>query len=311
MRLVSFQSPYGVRLGALEPGGVLDLQAAEVLRLRRSEGRPLSEAIRLAEAAVPHDMLAFLAAGRPAMEAARRTLAAAAALPDGAAPWYPSGTPLAPVVPRPGKLIVLRGNYRRHRAEMAPRLGTKLERPDRPRYFLKAPTSVLGDGGEIVYPEVSHEVHHEVELAAVIGAPTRGVRAEDALAQVAGYTILLDITARDLSGRDDRNKSFDTFGPLGACIAPADEVPDPHSLAVSLRVNGEQRQQGTTADMEFQIHEIIAFLSEAMTLEPGDVIATGTPEGVGPIEVGDELHAEIEGVGSLRCRVAAPGVMRP
>jgi 5-oxopent-3-ene-1,2,5-tricarboxylate decarboxylase/2-hydroxyhepta-2,4-diene-1,7-dioate isomerase len=299
-------TPYGYRVGALEPDGFLDLQAAEVLRLVQADSLPLPMALARAEAALPADMMAFLAAGRAAEQAARAALEFGRSLGRGSPAWYAAEvTPLGPVVPRPQKIMVMRGNYIRHRAEMAPRLGISVERPERPRFFVKPATAIVGHGQSIAYPRLSQEVHHEVELAVVIGKQGRWIPQEQAYDFIAGYTVFLDMTARDLSGKDDRNKSFDTFAPIGPCLVPPSDLGDPHELSLSLRVNGQVRQQGTTRDLEYRIPELVSFLSEATTLMPGDVISTGTPEGVGPVQPGDVIEAEIEGIGVLRCPVVA------
>jgi len=305
LRLATLSTPYGLRVAAYEPDGLLDLQATHVLSLRATPAT-IDRTVERAAIELPADLMRFLDAGAPALATAREALAFGRGLSRGAPPWSAHATAtLGPAVPRPGKLVILRGNYLKHRVEMAPRLGTSVERPDRPRYFMKPASAVIGHGESIVHPALSSDVQHEVELAVVIGRPCRRVVVEHALEYVAGYTILLDMTARDLSGKDDRNKSFDTFAPIGPCLATPDEVGDPHRLALSLRVNGAIRQQGSTSALEFRVEELIAFLSEAMTLLPGDVISTGTPEGVGPVKPGDVIEAEIERIGVLRCPVVA------
>jgi 2-keto-4-pentenoate hydratase/2-oxohepta-3-ene-1,7-dioic acid hydratase in catechol pathway len=283
----------------------LDLQAAAVLASDPSWSS-VGDIIKEQSVLLPSDMNTFLALGEPAIAAATSALEFVRDLPRSIPPWYKHGEiKLGPVVPAPPRIFILRGNYIRHRQEMNPRFGTSVERPDRPRYFHKPPTTVIGHGGEIIYPRLSHEVHHEVELAVVIGRSGRWIPESIAYEHVAGYTILLDITARDLSGRDDRNKSFDSFAPIGPCLASTVEVPDPDNVGLTLRINGELRQKGSTADLEYRIPEIISFLSEAITLLPGDIISTGTPEGVGPIHPGDLIEAEAEGIGTLRCSVIA------
>jgi len=172
--------------------------------------------------------------------------------------------------------------------------------PASPVLFLKPPTSVIGPMQPIRIPQQAEEVHHEAELAVVIGKVTRNVKIEDIGLHIMGYTAANDVTARDLQRADGqwtRAKGFDSFCPLGPAI---DTDLDPQEgLAVISRVNGEIRQSGTTADLIFGVGELVSFISSIMTLLPGDVILTGTPAGVGPIVPGDQVEVEIEGVGIL------------
>lgn len=202
---------------------------------------------------------------------------------------------------RPTKIVCVGLNYRAHAAEMGKPL------PDEPLLFLKAPSALLAPGDTVVLPRESQEVHHEGELALVVGRRARHVDASDALGHVFGYTCLDDVTARDIQRREKvytRAKGFDTFCPVGPWLET--EIPDPQALDVTLRINGEVRQHGATADMIFPVAEIVAYVSRIMTLEPGDLITTGTPPGVGPLHVGDAVEVEIAGVGILRHAVAAP-----
>ncbi len=197
----------------------------------------------------------------------------------------------------PSKIVAVGRNYRAHAAE----LGNEV--PASPIIFLKPPTAVIGPDDAIVYPAASKNVHHEAELAVVIGRRCRHVRPNDVPSYVWGYTCGNDVTARDLQRLDEqwtRSKSFDTFCPLGPWI---DTELDPADVSVICRVNGLVRQSGRTRDMVFGVSALVAFISEVMTLEPGDVILTGTPEGVGPLARGDVVEVEIEGVGVLRNRV--------
>lgn len=194
---------------------------------------------------------------------------------------------------RIGKLLCIGRNYARHAAEMG------AETPAEPMVFLKPSTAVVRSGGSVVIPAMSNDVHHEVELVAVIGRRGRHVPAREALSYVAGYAAGLDMTARDLQGQAKQNrapwsvsKGFDTFAPLGS-VLPASEVGDPGNLYVELRINGDIRQSGHTSDMIFSVAELVAWCSRIFTLEPGDLIYTGTPEGVGPVHEGDRLTASI------------------
>jgi 2-keto-4-pentenoate hydratase/2-oxohepta-3-ene-1,7-dioic acid hydratase in catechol pathway len=205
-------------------------------------------------------------------------------------------------LPRPSKIVCVGRNYLEHARE----LGNDV--PQEPLIFFKPPSSLVADGEAIVLPKASTRVEHEGEIAVVIGRRARGVRAADALRYVAGYAALNDVTARDLQRSDSqwtRAKGFDTFCPLGR-ITPAGEVGDPGALEVVCRVNGEVRQRGRAADMAFSVPVLIEYISAIMTLEPGDVIATGTPAGVGPLRAGDVVEVEVPGVGSIRNPVAEP-----
>lgn len=199
---------------------------------------------------------------------------------------------LAPVVP--SKIVAVGLNYRDHAKEM------HLPLPDEPRIFLKPTTAIVGPDDPIVYPPQSRRVDHEVELAVVMKRRCRNVPAERARQYVLGYTCLNDVTARDLQQRDgmpSRAKAFDTFCPIGPCIAT--DI-DPNAVTIEAWVNGGLRQSSSTKELIFPVEEIVARVSEVMTLLPGDVIATGTPPGVGPLEPGDRVELRIEGIGSLR-----------
>jgi len=194
----------------------------------------------------------------------------------------------------PTKIICLGRNYADHAKE----LGNKV--PDRPLLFFKPPSAVIGPEDEIVLPE-SERIDYEAELALVIGKHCRNVQAEDAMDVILGYTCMNDVTDRAAQGWDKnwvRAKGFDTSAPLGPAIVTADEVSGP--FRVMSRVNGELRQDGSTADFIFPIPEIIAEITSRITLEPGDIIATGTPAGVGPLHRGDVVEVEIERIGVLR-----------
>jgi 2-keto-4-pentenoate hydratase/2-oxohepta-3-ene-1,7-dioic acid hydratase in catechol pathway len=188
-------------------------------------------------------------------------------------------------------------NYSDHAREVG------MEPGDEPTIFLKAPSTVLEPGGTIIYPGRSKRVDYEAELAVVIGREASSVSAEEALEHVFGYTCGLDITARDLQAEDGqwtRSKNFDTFCPLGPWVETELDASD---LEISLRLNGEVKQQSRTSRMVFGVAELVCFLSGIMTLYPGDVIMTGTPSGIGPVSPGDSLEMTIEGIGSLSCNV--------
>lgn len=210
---------------------------------------------------------------------------------------------LPPILP--SKIICVGRNYVEHAREHGN------EVPDVPLIFLKPPTSIIGPGAAILLPPQSERVEHEGELVIVIGRGGRHIEPADAADYVLGYTIGNDVTARDLQRRDNqwtRAKGFDTFCPLGPWI---DTEFDPTDALLTCHVNGEMRQMGSTHDMVFQPPQLIAFISSFMTLEPGDVIMTGTPAGVGPLLPGDTVEVKIEGLGSLSNPVAAEPVSIP
>ena len=207
-------------------------------------------------------------------------------------------------ITEPSKILALGRNYAAHAAEGGHKVTGE------PMFFNKVTTTLLPHEGEIVYPKGLTRVDHEVELAVVMGDLAKDVNETDAWDYVAGFTIANDITARDMQKQDQakqhpwlRSKNFDTFLPMGPYIVPRDSIDDVHNLDVELRVNGEVRQKSNTSMMVFKIPEVISYLSRHMTLLPGDIILTGTPEGISPLKVGDVVEAEIEGLGVLRNKV--------
>lgn len=234
-------------------------------------------------------------------------------------------TKLQAPIERPGKIICLAGNYREHIIESGYVAPSKSEIVTQ-QLFLKPATAIIGDGDQIVIRRNNATVGWETELAVVIGKLGRDIEAGSAMAYVFGYTILNDISERGLNSRIANRKKreldgffdwlagkwFDGFAPCGPWIVTADEINDPHNLEITLTVNGTVRQQGNTRDMIFRIPEQIAYISSIMTLEPGDIISTGTPVGAGiggdaSLNAGDELVCEIEKIGSLRNRVVSEG----
>ena len=212
-------------------------------------------------------------------------------------------------IDRPQKIVCIGLNYRDHAEEQ----GTEL--PAAPLLFAKWPNTLIGPGEPIVIPPITKQVDYEAELGVVIGARVRRASVENALEAVAGFLCLNDVSARDLQFSDGqwvRGKSLDTFCPVGPELVPAADVPDPQALAIRAVVNGEVLQDSHTSHMIFTVAEIVAHVSRAITLEPGDLIATGTPAGVGAfreppvwLEPGDEVTIEIEGVGALTNPVRA------
>lgn len=216
---------------------------------------------------------------------------------------------LLPPSPCPAQILAAPGNYRKHLAEMGALSVTPKGRTAREQgFFLKSPASLTASGRGIELPKGSlRRFDHECELAVIIGRETRNVSRANALANVFGYSCLIDVTMRiDPDGRSEERsmrKSFETFTPLGPWIVTADELGDPADLRSELLVNGERRQEATTADLIVTVPEMIELASSVVTLYPGDVIAMGTPEGIGPIRPGDEVTIRIERIGEMRLMV--------
>lgn len=208
-------------------------------------------------------------------------------------------------IERPQKIICIGRNYREHAKELshAP--------PDEPVFFGKAPSSLLAHEQIVRLPSTFGAIHHEIELGVVIGKTASNIATDGALDFIAGFTIVNDVTARELQKKDIgaglpwfRAKSFDTFCPIGPYLIPREAVSDPQHLRIELRVNGATRQLATTADMIFPVTELVSYVSRFCTLQPGDIIATGTPSGVGPLQSGEVMEGEIEGLGVLRNMIA-------
>ena len=261
----------------------------------------------------PKTIADLLAGGRAAVSALQAGASGRVAT-DGAST---AGLALLAPVPRPGKIVAIGRNYREHVEE------EQADAPPAPLMFAKWPSAVVGDGAEIQWDrELTEQVDWEAELAVVISSTARNVAVDDALEHVLGYTCLNDVSARDLQfgdGQWTRGKSLDTFCPMGPAIVTADEIPDPQRLAIRCLVDGEVVQESTTERMFFGVAEIISFCSRSFTLEPGDVIATGTPGGVGVfrdpprfLADGSVVTVEIEGIGRLTntCRHVAASAGR-
>jgi 2-keto-4-pentenoate hydratase/2-oxohepta-3-ene-1,7-dioic acid hydratase in catechol pathway len=204
---------------------------------------------------------------------------------------------LVPVIP--SKIVAVGLIYKDHAREMGKPV------PEEPLIFLKAPSALNPPGGDVVYPRASRRVDHEAELAVIIGKKAKDVPARDAQAVILGYTCINDVTARDLQRKDGvyaRSKGFDTFAPLGPWI---ETDLDPSALSIRCLVNGQVKQDSNTREIGKSVFALVEYISHIMTLHPGDVIATGTPPGVGPVKVGDVMTVEIEGIGSLTNRVVA------
>ena len=204
-------------------------------------------------------------------------------------------------ISRPQKIICIGRNYVAHAKEW------KSQVPEKPMFFSKLLSSLLPHGGQIVVPKGIGRVDHEVELAVIIGKTASKVSEENAMEYVSGYTIAVDVTARDVQRAAMEKghpwtlaKGMDTFLPLGPYLVPADAVKNPHDLNIKLKVNSETRQNATTGDMVFKIPTLISYISQHITLQPGDIICTGTPEGTLPLKDGDKLEATIQGLGVLK-----------
>ncbi|HTK90172.1 MAG TPA: fumarylacetoacetate hydrolase family protein [Verrucomicrobiae bacterium] len=311
MHLVTFRKGRSQgRVGAIWHEAVIDLAGvARDLAAQRNEparGRGF-----------PKTMLELVEGGEAALARAREAFEAGQRLVDAQSPdelaarklAYPLAKVrlLAPIVP-PRNVFCLGRNYADHAAERGAAV------PEHPVYFTKPPACVIGPGERVTHHAVTKELDYEVELTAVIGVGGRDIQRGNALRHVFGYTVINDVTARDLQkkhGQWFKGKSLDTFCPMGPVLVTADEIPDPQNLAVSLRVNGQVRQSSHTSKMIFPVDQCIEVLSQGFTLVPGDVIATGTPDGVGAatgnfLKVGDRMEAEVERIGVLPNRVAAP-----
>jgi len=313
MRLVTYRTGSSrPRLGAQLREAVLDL-AALAADLADERGT-----VRHGRGRFPKSLLELIQGGPPALALAREALGHGEAVLArdgiGGLVGRKLGVPIARArlqapIPRPARNVFCLGrNYREHAAERG------AAAPEHPVYFTKAPETVVGPGAKVIHHAATKELDYEVELAVVIGVAGKDVARERALEHVFGYTILNDVTARDVQKRHQQwfhGKSMDTFCPMGPALVTADEIPDPQQLALAMRINGETRQSSHTSKMIFPVDECIAVLSQGFTLLPGDVIATGTPDGVGAalgkfLQAGDSMEAEIEKIGLLANTIAAP-----
>lgn len=285
MKIVSFGPKGREKPGVIAGDEVIDLTAADP-SLPATVRRILAE-----------DRLADVS----------RLAGGSADIPDGAR--HPAGSVrLGPPVTDPSKIICLGLNYRDHAEEQ------DRKAPESPLLFGKALNVLAGDGDAMPYPRLVEQLDYEIELAFIIGKRARHVEVADAMSHVAGYGVFMDITARDFQRKERqwlRAKSVDGSGPFGPWLVTADEVPDAHDLDISMDVNGETLQSSNTGHMIFKVDFLVHHISQTMTLEPGDVVATGTPSGVGVfrfpprfLQPGDELTGTIGGLGTLRCTIA-------
>ena len=313
MRLVTYRKGSSKpRVGALAGDAVFDLGALAA-DLARERGT-----VRKGRGGFPKTMLELIQGGADALALAREALGHGDAIlkRDGinALVERKLGVPAAKArleapFPRPARNVFCLGrNYKEHAAERG------AAAPEHPVYFTKAPETVVGPNAKVIHHNATKELDYEVELTVIIGSAGKDIPREQALGHVFGYTIVNDVTARDVQKRHQQwfhGKSMDTFCPMGPVLVTADELPDPQALAISLRVNGQLRQSSHTSKMIFPVAQCIDVLSQGMTLLPGDVIATGTPEGVGAasgnfLKAGDRIEAEVEGIGILHSKIVRP-----
>lgn len=277
--------------------------------MRAEKPAPCGGAPRL-----PSNLLSFLGLGQSAIETAQEALDYTAHAPE----RLLTGNVIQPLktarlkapLPRPGKVLCSGINYRGHLEE-----NPTAKLPEEPFFFAKMPSVVIGPADPIVHPAQTKQLDYEVEFAAVIGRRMKDTPESAVMNCVAGYTILHDVSARDVQFKDGQitlGKNFDTFCPLGPCLVTRDELPDPGNCSLRTYLNGRLMQDGTTSDWVFTLPRLLAFLSGVMTLEPGDVVSTGTPAGVGLfrkpqvfLKPGDVVRLEIDGIGILENPVVA------
>ncbi|MGH3361714.1 MAG: fumarylacetoacetate hydrolase family protein [Nocardioides sp.] len=293
MKVFSYYAADRVGLGAHTDRGAVDVAAAA----------------SASGVAVPTTVKELIHGGAEALERLRQVVGAADATMAEDSIRY------APAVPDPNKIICVGANYQRHARE------ARIPLPEQPIYFAKFGNSLTGHREDIAFPAVTEQVDYEVELVAVVGQPAYRVDVSDALDYVFGYATGNDLSARDLQKRTSQwiyGKALDGFAPLGPYVVTADEIPDPQALDLRCWVNGQLRQDSTTKDMVFSVADLVSDLSQVMTLEPGDVIYTGTPEGVilGMAEQtwlrpGDSVACEVSGLGRLENRLVAERSARP
>ncbi len=318
MKLLTYRIGKELRLGALLGESVIDLNKGCARYLRNVRGEKAAQ--RVANKVLPPDMLSFLDAGKSAMDAAKVTIEYVAKLgkPEKRGITHKlDAVSIAAPIPRPRKDIFCLGmNYADHVLEVSKSRGTPVPPPpkDLPSPFSKPPTTVIGPHDPIVHPKVTQKLDYEIELAFIIGKKGKYIPEAKAYEHIAGYTVFNDVSARDLQFDVGifRGKGLDTFAPMGPYLVTTDEIPNPHTLDMELKVNGEVRQKSNTENLIVKIPRTVHLLSSGMTLEPGDIVTTGTPAGVGMgrtpptfLEPGDVVEATIERIGTLKNPVIA------
>ena len=312
MKLVSYRYEDEVRGGCVVGDKVIDLNRAYQLHLKATGKTRVEER---AEALVPADNVALLQGGDESLalakEAVDYVLANRDKLPVNRVIFSRSSVKLEAPVLKPNKILCVGHNYREHILEMGRQI------PEVPVLFAKFNNTIIGPEDDIPLHPITQQLDYEAEFAFVMGKKARYVSEEEALDYVAGYTIANDISARDLQMRTVewlQGKTLDGSLPLGPWLVTKEDIPDPHQLEISLKVNGEERQRSNTKNLVFNVNRMVAFLSEILTLEPGDVVLTGTPGGVGfardPkvfLQDGDVVTVEVDKIGTLENRVRAVG----
>lgn len=316
MRLVTYQHEGQSRTGALLDEQIVDLNRAYHATVLHTGNE---DELVVADMRVPADMIGLLRGGDTSLRAAQQAVAFVRsqlevngkALNQQGIVYAIEDVSLLPPVLHPGKVICLGLNYRDHAAEAGMAI------PAYPVLFHKVAGSLIGHNQPIVVPRISSRIDYEGELAIIIGKRGKYIAEDEALSYVAGYTVANDVSARDLQFRTSQwttGKMLDTFGPLGPALVTHDEVPEPHTLAIKTTLNGQVLQDGNTADMIFRVPFIVSYISEITTLEPGDVILTGTPAGIGNtrtpqvfMKPGDTVTVEIGHLGKLTNPVVAEG----
>ncbi|MFD5079956.1 fumarylacetoacetate hydrolase family protein [Streptomyces sp. NPDC058371] len=307
MKIASRRTPFGDRLcfAGVVPHQLVDIQAAFVRRLE-TDGVHRDDALTRSRVVTGGDLPSLLRQD-PRLDEIRRlhdwaAQQAHSGIIDEDCLWSDDPARLGPPVGRPRTVWCMLANYPRHPVagrEAPPRRGMQ--------GCLKAPNALAGPADDLLHPMISEKVDPEVELAVVIGPRSRHLTPDNAMRAVAGYVAFCDTGSRDVSDRDnnrmDRAKGFDTYGITGPWFVTADEIPDPHALRIRSWVNGELRQDGSTAEMINTVPEQLAWLTEALTLAPGDLLSTGTPPGHGAVRPGDVVRGEIDGLGVIENKV--------
>lgn len=322
MKLVTYESARQPRVGVVEGDFIVDVRATLALLAARRVPRLVASrpafrnaARKLVQGAPPRDMVELVSRGKDWLDALGTVTSALARALDPRRAHKTLFTPLgrarlrAPI-PKPGKICAVGLNYADHAREQGK------EPPAKPILFLKGPNTVIGPGDSIQLPINSSQVDYEAEFAVVIGQHAKRVSEQDAWDYVAGFTVMNDVSARDMQYGDKqwfRGKSCDTFGPMGPWIVTRDEVSDPDNLRISLTLNGQTMQESNTRELIFKIPYLISYLSQSMTWEPGDILMTGTPGGVGHyrqppvyLQPGDRVSVTIELIGTLTNPVVGP-----